>query len=150
MEGKALAVYGDLPLLHRLEQGRLGARDGAVDLVGEEDVRHHGALTQLKVAGLLIVYPHADDVARQHVGHELDASRLAAEGDGYRLDHRRLADAGQVVEQDMSVREDGHDYEFDAVGFADDYLLRLRLYAGGEFFDVHVISPLCPCLQKML
>ena len=34
----ALAADGDLPLLHRLEQGRLGLGRRAVDLVGQDDV----------------------------------------------------------------------------------------------------------------
>ena len=33
-----LAVDGDLALLHRLQQRRLGARRGAVDLVGQHDL----------------------------------------------------------------------------------------------------------------
>ena len=37
------AVDGDLALLHRLEQRRLGLRRGAVDLVGEEQVREDRA-----------------------------------------------------------------------------------------------------------
>jgi hypothetical protein len=40
-EGVAHAVHGDLPLLHRLQQRRLRLRRGAVDLVGEQEVREH-------------------------------------------------------------------------------------------------------------
>ena len=36
--GRGDAVGADLRFLHRLEDGRLGARGGAVDLVGEQDV----------------------------------------------------------------------------------------------------------------
>ena len=36
--GVRRAVDGDLALLHRLEQRRLGLRRGPVDLVGEHDV----------------------------------------------------------------------------------------------------------------
>jgi hypothetical protein len=35
---EAIALDGDLALLHRLEQRRLGLRGGAVDLVGEHHV----------------------------------------------------------------------------------------------------------------
>ena len=45
-----LAVERDLPLVHGLEQGRLGARAGAVDLVGEENVRENGPLAQNELA----------------------------------------------------------------------------------------------------
>ena len=43
LENVRLAVHGDLCLLHRLEQRRLGLRRCAVDLVDEQDVREHRA-----------------------------------------------------------------------------------------------------------
>ena len=46
-----LAVDRDLALLHRLEEGGLGARRRAVDLVREEDVREDGAGQEDVLAG---------------------------------------------------------------------------------------------------
>ena len=42
-EGKGLAVDGDLPLFHGLQQGGLSAGDRPVDLVGQQQIGEHGA-----------------------------------------------------------------------------------------------------------
>ena len=51
------AAGGDVPLLHRLQQGGLGLGRGAVDLVGEDDVGEDrpGDERELAAAGLGIV-----------------------------------------------------------------------------------------------
>ena len=48
------AVARHLPLLHALQKGRLRLGRGAVDLVGEHDIREHGAFPELELAVLLI------------------------------------------------------------------------------------------------
>jgi hypothetical protein len=43
-------VDGDLALLHGFEQGRLGLGRRAVDFVGEQELREHGALEKIEGA----------------------------------------------------------------------------------------------------
>src|SRR5579863_1665605 len=50
-----LAVQRHLPLVHRLEERRLRPRTGAVDLVGEEDIREDRALAQDELGAALVV-----------------------------------------------------------------------------------------------
>ena len=79
-----LPVERDLPLVHRLEQRGLRARAGAVDLVGEEDVREDGPLAEDELALALVVDADAEDVAREQIARELHATQLAADGLGER------------------------------------------------------------------
>ena len=68
----ALAVDRHLRLLHRLEQGRLSLRRGAVDLVDEQDVREHGPRPEAEPTLLLVVDVDTGDVRREQVGRELE------------------------------------------------------------------------------
>ena len=58
------AVDGDLALLHRLEQRRLGLRRRPVDLVGEHDVGEQRARLEAELLGRALVDAHADEVGR--------------------------------------------------------------------------------------
>ena len=73
------AVHRHLPLLHALEERRLGLGRRPVDLVGEHDLAHDRAGPELELLGLLVVDRDAGDVGRQQVGRELDAPEGAAE-----------------------------------------------------------------------
>ena len=59
--------------LKSIPQGRLGARRGAVDLVGKDDAVKDGPALELEGALLAVVYADADDVRRQQVRRALDA-----------------------------------------------------------------------------
>ena len=102
------AVHGDLSLLHGLQQGRLGPGGGPVQLVRQEEVAEDGALLVDHPAGLLLIDGVAGDVRGQHVGVELDPSVIQTQGPGEGQGHIGLADAGDVLQQDVSVRQDGH------------------------------------------
>ena len=65
------ALDRDLPLLHRLEQGRLRSRRGPVDLVDEQDVGEHRPGREAERAAL--EQARAGDVDGQEVGRALDA-----------------------------------------------------------------------------
>ena len=99
--GKAsrLRPHGHLPLLHRLQQGRLGLRWGPVDLVAEDEVvkdgagrEAHGATATLAVF-LQDVGP--GDVGGQEVGRELDAAEREVERLRQGRDEQRLREAGR-------------------------------------------------------
>ena len=67
------AVHGDLALAHALEQARLRARCGAVDLIGEEQVAECRAGAENEIVCFLVEVVEARDVAGKQVGRELDA-----------------------------------------------------------------------------
>ena len=100
-----LAVLRDLPLLHRLEQRALRLRRRAVDLVGEHDRVEDRARMEAERLRPLVEDRHAEHVGRQEVARELDARVLEAERRRQRLRQRRLADAGDVLDQQVAARE---------------------------------------------
>ena len=115
-----LALDRDLALGHRLEERGLRARRGAVHLVGEDDLGEDRAGTEEERAVGGAVDRAAEDVGRQEVGRELDAGERGAERARERLRQRRLAGAGDVLEQDVPAGEDGGEDALDGlVGAAD-------------------------------
>ncbi len=113
------AVDRDVPLLHHLEQRRLGLRARPVDLVGEHDVREDRAGVEGELAGLLVVHRDAGDVARQEVGGELDACARALHRLRDRAGERGLARAGHVFEQHVALAEHRGEHELDDVALAE-------------------------------
>ncbi len=97
-------------LLHRFEQGGLRLRAGAVDLVGQEDIGEHraGLEGHFPAAGRLAEDVGAEDVAGHQVRRELDAAELEGEDLAEGLDHRRLADAGESLQEDMAAAQHAH------------------------------------------
>ena len=122
--GYVCAVDRDLALLHRLEQRRLRLRRRAVDLVGEHDVGEHAAGAELELAGGAVPDRHAGDVGGQQVGGELDAVPGAADRAGDRLGQRRLADAGDVLDEEVALGEQAHEREVDLLALALDHAAR--------------------------
>ena len=98
-------VDRDLALGHRLEQRGLRARRRAVDLVGEHDVREDRPALELEHLAAAVVDRDADDVARQQVAGELDAAKRAAERRREGARERRLADAGDVLDEQVAARQ---------------------------------------------
>ena len=107
------AEQRDVVFLHRLEQGRLRLRRGAVDLVGEQEVREDrpGPERHRPSLGPVLQDVAAEDVARHQVGRELHPAKLDAEELGERLHQGRLADAGDAFEQHMPPAEDGDEHQ---------------------------------------
>src|SRR5581483_7446418 len=93
-----LAVDGDLPLLHRLEERRLSLGARAVDLVREHDLREDRAGAELEVRRLLVEGADAGDVGGKEVGRELDAAERAVKRARERLREHGLADARYVLD----------------------------------------------------
>ena len=62
----------------------------------------------------------AGNVARQQVGRELDAAKLAGQAAGDGLADERFADARHVFQQDMLAGQQGHDGKPDDFGLAQD------------------------------
>ena len=140
--GKTLAGDGDRLLLHRFEQGRLRLRRGAVDFVGEADLREDRALLELERAaavGRFDDHVRAEDVGGHQVGRELDAREVQVERLGERADEQRLAEAGHAFEQAVAADEQAGEHAVDDVVVADDDaadLLADGFVAGGELFGL--------------
>ena len=120
--GYALPGDGDLVLLHRLEQARLGLRRRAVDLVGEDEVREDRPGLELEdpLAVLLDEDVGAGDVGGHQVGGELDPVERAVDDVGDRADEHRLAEARDAFEQDVAVGEQAGQRLADELALADD------------------------------
>ena len=72
-QGVRHAIHRDLVLLHCLQQGGLGFRRGAVDLIGQHDLPHDRARTELELPFLLVENGNARHIAREHIGRKLYA-----------------------------------------------------------------------------
>ena len=116
-------VDGDAPLLHDLEQRRLGLRAGAVDLVREHDVREDRAGVELEGARALVVDADAGDVTGQQVGRELDATGRAVDRLRHGARQRGLARAREVLEQQVALAEQRGESEPDDERLAQQHLL---------------------------
>ena len=106
LEHEALALDGDLGLLHGLEQRALRLRRGAIDLVGEEQVGEDRTAAVLERAPPLVEQEAARDVARQEIGRELDALEVQVERLRDQPRDERLRETRVVLDQDVAVGED--------------------------------------------
>ncbi len=91
----------DLAVAHRLEQGALGPGRGPVDLVGQDDVGEDRPLLEDELAARRVVDARAEDVRGEQVGGELDAPERAVDAGGQGPGQQRLADSGNVLDQDV-------------------------------------------------
>jgi hypothetical protein len=98
-------VEAHLTLLHRLQQRRLRLRRRAVDLVGQQQVGEHRALTEPErhAVGRLLHQLLTDDVAGHQVGGELQAGELHVERRGEALGEQRLGHARHAFQQHVAV-----------------------------------------------
>ena len=72
----------DMLLLHGLQQRRLGARTGAVDLVGHQQLGENRTGNEAEAAPAALAFLQhlgAENVGRHQVGSELDPARVEAE-----------------------------------------------------------------------
>src|SRR5919108_1573536 len=131
------AVDRHLALGHRLEQGRLGLRHRAVDLVDENHVREDRSRPELEVAILLVPDREPRDVSRLEVRRALDSRRLGA---GDRLCDRAREDglrgSRHILEQDVALAGDGGEHELDLVALASNRELDVVEQAPGNLDGV--------------
>ena len=129
------AIDGDLAFTHHFKERRLGARGGAVDFVGEEDVGEGGAGDEGELALLLVVDGDAGDVVGEEVGGALEPFEVDAEGDGEGASQHGFADTGDIFEEDVAFAEEGDEELFDGGSFADDDLFDVVEDVLGEGLD---------------
>jgi hypothetical protein len=119
----AFAGDGDVIFLHRLQQRRLGARRGAVDLVGHQQLGEDRSRDEAEgaLAGLVLLHHlGAEDVGWHQVGRELDAARVEAEHDAQCLDQLGLGKARHADEQRMAAGQKRHQCALDDAFLAED------------------------------
>ena len=127
-----LTAEGDFALLHRLEHRALHLRRGAIDFIGEEQVREDRAAVDAEVAGLLVDDFGADDVGRQHVDRELNATEIQVDGLGDRVHEERLRQAGHTLQEQVTAGEERDHDALDDDVLADDDLADARTDVGDE------------------
>jgi hypothetical protein len=113
------AVDGDLSLFHRFQQRGLSLRGGTVDLVGEDELGNDGTGPVFEAVGLLVEYVDPGHIAGEEIGGELDALEGTAERTRDRLGQDRLADAGDVLDEDVTTAEQRHEHEEHLVPLTD-------------------------------
>ncbi len=80
-------------LLHRLEQRRLGARAGSVDLVGHQQLSEDRTLDETEATLAIVTFLHhlgAENVGWHQIGRELHPQGVKANDDSQRLDELGL------------------------------------------------------------
>ena len=114
---------GDALFLHRLQQRRLGARAGAVDLVGHQQLAEHRAGDEAEAAPPVGFVQHlgADDVGGHQVGGELHPLGGQAQHGAQRLDQPALAQAGHADQQRVAAGQQGDQRLVDHLILAEDH-----------------------------
>ena len=120
LERMGFSFDRNLAFLHSLEQGRLGFRCRAVDLVSQEELGKNRATAELEPRFTLIVQKAASDIAGKQVRRELNS----LEGKVQRLTQetcdQRLRQPGIILDQDMPVGENAGEQLPQDIVFPDD------------------------------
>ena len=103
---EGVVADGHAPLLHRFEQGALDLGRGAVDFVGQQQVREDRPAMDAELARALIEDFRADDVRGQQVNGELHAGELEVNGLGDGVDEERLGEAGHALKEQVAAGEE--------------------------------------------
>ena len=96
---------GDLPLLHRLEHGRLCSRGRPIDLVDQQDIREDRPGREAE--GSALVQARTGDVGGQEVGRALDPIRLEPERPRDRSREKCLARSRHILDEDVTACQQG-------------------------------------------
>ncbi len=123
VERIGLAVRGDLVLLHGFEQRALRLGRRPIDFVGQHQLREHWSAVEPELSGLRLEDRDADDIGRQQVARELDALVAEAERRGERVRKRRLADAGNILDQQVTAGEQAGQAKANLLLLAEDDLV---------------------------
>ena len=140
-----LGVHRDLPFLHALQQRGLRLGAGSVDLVAEHDVGEDGARLELEITALLVEDVHAGDVGGEQVRGELDPAERAVDRSCDGLREHGLADARDVLDQEVPLGHQGDEGQTDLAVLAPDDPLDVRLdlvEACGEPLPILLLSNL--------
>ena len=99
----------------------LHLRGGAVDLVGQQQVREDRPLVDAELVGPLVEDLRADDVGRKQVDGELDAGEMEVDRLGEDRDQQGLGQPGHALKQQVAAGEQGDQQPLDDHVLADDH-----------------------------
>ena len=119
-------IEGHLLLFHRFEQRALGFRRRPVDFIGQHELREDRARMKLEGAGLALVNRCAKQIRRQQVAGELDALKLQSQRTRQCVRQRGLADAGNILNQQVSPRQHASHCQAQLAVLAKNALVELR------------------------
>ena len=88
---------------HGFEQRALCFGRRAIHLVGQNQLGEYGAWLKFELAAVPAEHGNADDIGRQQVAGELDATEAEAEHAGQGLRQHRLAESRQVFDQQVAT-----------------------------------------------
>jgi len=111
-----LARHGDAAFLHRLQQRRLRARAGAVDLVGHQKLAEDRAIDEPeRAAAVRGGFQHfgAENVGGHEIGGELHPVRGQPHDGAERLDQPGLAKAGQADQKTVPAAQKRRERQID-------------------------------------
>ena len=100
-----LAVERHLMLFHGLEQRALRLRRRTVDFVGQHQLREYRAALEPELAGFAVEDRDAEHVGGQQVAGELHALKRQTQGLGDGVRQGGLAHPRNVLDQQMSARQ---------------------------------------------
>src|SRR5262249_15752252 len=109
--------------LHGFEQRALRLRCGAIDFIGEQELREDRSAAELEAVTAIRSgshYVRAHDVRRHKIGRELNATKIQRECPGKRLHQLRLAQPRHALEQNIAAGDDRSKHAFDDTLLADD------------------------------
>src|SRR6266508_2244769 len=76
-------------------------------------------------AGLLVVDARSHQIRRDEIWRELNSFERAADGSGERLDSKGFCEPRYALDEQVSLRQDGHQHALQKMILADDDLLHL-------------------------
>ena len=100
-QGAGGAFHRHLLFLHGLQQCALRFGAGAVDFIGQQHLREHGAGMEHEGFLAALIDRHAGEIAGHQVGRELHARELQAKGARQRMGQRGLAHPRNVLDEQM-------------------------------------------------
>jgi hypothetical protein len=137
-------------LFHRFEERRLRLGRRAVDLVREDDIGEHATGPELEVTGGAVPHRDARHVGGEEVGSELNAAPAPADRTCDGLGQRRLADAGNVLHEEVPLGEEAHECEMDRPPLAPDHGLDLMRERVEHLFERAVESALTGAPKRVI
>ncbi len=126
---------GDLSFLHRLEKGCLRPRRRPVDLIRQHNSPEHRSRAEFERGVSLIEDGHAGHIIRQQVRRALDPAELEPRRPGQAPGQHRLARAGNVVQENVPLRQQADQGELYLLALADDHRLDGLDHGSGESGD---------------
>ena len=127
--------HGHAALLHGLEEGGLRFRRGAVDFVGEDDVREQWAGLEHELAAAidLLKYGISRNIAGEEIGGELDTLVFEAQELREAFHKFGFSETRQALQQDVAAGKDAGDDQLDDLLLAEKHTVE-ALAEGAEVF----------------